>query len=77
MWVARRAGGARSHPGKLDNMVAGGRDAGRTYAEVPAKECGEEAGIPEELALTAVSVGVVSLRHGCRRWRSQILAGGL
>ena len=72
MWVARRAGGARSHPGKLDNMVAGGRDAGRTYAEVLAKECGEEAGIPEKLALTAISVGVVSCamdaEDGARRF---------
>ncbi len=60
MWVARRAGGARSHPGKLDNMVAGGRDADRSYTEILVKECGEEAGIPEELALRALPTSVVS-----------------
>ncbi len=60
MWVARRALTKTTFPGKLDNMVAGGHPAGLSARENLIKECAEEAGIPEALAVTAVPVSMVS-----------------
>ncbi|MFT7462325.1 MAG: isopentenyldiphosphate isomerase [Pseudohongiellaceae bacterium] len=62
LWIARRAKGKTTHPGKLDNMVAGGQPLGLTVAENLIKECGEEADIPPELAKQAVPTGCVSYR---------------
>ena len=62
LWIARRARGKTTHPGKLDNMVAGGQPLGLTIVENLIKECGEEADIPPELARTAVPTGCVSYR---------------
>ena len=60
MWVARRSRGKRSHPGLLDQMVAGGQPAGLTLAENVVKECAEEAAIPADLACRAVPVGAIT-----------------
>ncbi len=62
LWIARRARGKTTHPGKLDNMVAGGQPLGLTIAQNLIKECGEEADIPPELARAAVPTGCVSYR---------------
>ena len=53
MWVARRAGGKRTFPGHLDNVVAGGQGIGITAHATLVKECHEEAGIGTELAARA------------------------
>ncbi len=63
LWVARRARGKATYPGKLDNMVAGGQPIGLGLMENLIKECAEEAGIPAALARRAVPVGVISYRH--------------
>ncbi|KAK9827627.1 hypothetical protein WJX81_000466 [Elliptochloris bilobata] len=60
LWVARRSRSKATWPGKLDHIVAGGQPAGMTCADNVIKECGEEAGIPPELAATAVPAGAVS-----------------
>lgn len=59
LWVARRARDKKLDPGKLDHIVAGGVASGDTIASTVAKEAGEEAGIPKELAATAALVGRV------------------
>jgi isopentenyldiphosphate isomerase len=71
MWVARRAYGKPTFPGMLDNMVAGGQPIGLGLMANVIKECGEEAGIPEDLAGRARAVGMISYTHqppegGCK-----------
>jgi len=70
MWVARRAYDKPTFPGMLDNMVAGGQPIGLGLMANVVKECGEEAGIPEDLARHAVAVGMISYTHqppeGCK-----------
>lgn len=60
MWVARRAKSKPTWPGRLDHIVAGGQPHGISPTDNVVKECGEEAGIAEELAKNAVPVGAVS-----------------
>ncbi len=60
MWVARRSMSKHTEPGKLDQIVAGGQPAGLSLRDNLTKECGEEAGIPEELAAKAVGVSAIS-----------------
>ncbi len=60
MWVARRALDKPTYPGMLDNMVAGGQPAGISLADNLAKECHEEANIPDWLARRAVPTGAVT-----------------
>ncbi|MBC8159130.1 MAG: DUF4743 domain-containing protein [Alphaproteobacteria bacterium] len=59
MWVARRSMSKHSAPGKLDQVAAGGQPAGLSLRDNLIKECGEEAGIPEDLAAKAVGVSAV------------------
>lgn len=70
MWIARRAYDKPTFPGMLDNMVAGGQPLGIGLMENVIKECGEEAGIPKEIARKAVPVGMISYTHqppeGCK-----------
>lgn len=63
MWVARRAYDKPTFPGMLDNMVAGGQPLGIGLLENVIKECGEEAGIAEDVARRAVAVGMISYTH--------------
>ena len=63
MWIARRARDKMNYPGMLDNMVAGGQPFGLGLMENMVKECGEEAGIPRNLARRAVPVGVIAYDH--------------
>eukprot|EP00879_Flechtneria_rotunda_P013380 GHRR01013970.1.p1 GENE.GHRR01013970.1~~GHRR01013970.1.p1 ORF type:complete len:379 (+),score=64.49 GHRR01013970.1:372-1508(+) len=60
LWVARRSRTKPTWPGLLDHIVAGGQPYGLSCADNVVKECWEEAGIPQELALAATSVGFVS-----------------
>ena len=60
MWIGRRALDRRNFPGKLDNIAAGGLPCGIPLHENLLKECWEEAGIPAQLAATAVPTGTVT-----------------
>ncbi len=60
MWIGRRSADRAVCPGMLDNMVAGGQPAGLGLMENVIKECGEEAGVPPELAAGAHAVGAIS-----------------
>ncbi|KAJ2727666.1 hypothetical protein IW152_006132, partial [Coemansia sp. BCRC 34962] len=50
MWVGRRSLSKPTWPGYLDQIAAGGIGDGMGAWECMVKECGEEAGIPPELA---------------------------
>lgn len=60
LWIGTRAMDRTVEPGKLDNMVAGGQPAGLGLMENVIKECAEEAGLSEPLALRAKPVGVLN-----------------
>jgi 8-oxo-dGTP pyrophosphatase MutT (NUDIX family) len=54
LWIARRSESKATDPGMLDNVVAGGIGWGFGIEETIVKECWEEAGIPEAIAVRAV-----------------------
>ncbi len=60
LWVARRSLTKPTAPGKLDHLVAGGQPHGMGILQNLIKECGEEAGIPPDLARQACPVGALS-----------------
>ena len=60
LWIGQRATDRHSFPGRLDNVVAGGLPYGIKLGDNLAKECMEEAGIPECLAAAAKPVGEIS-----------------
>lgn len=60
LWIGRRSWTKPICPGMLDNMVAGGQPVGLSLIDNLIKECGEEAGIPPELARQAAPVGCIS-----------------
>ena len=60
MWIAKRSMHKQTDPGMLDNMAAGGLSSGYNALETMIKECGEEAGIPPELAKQVRHVGAIS-----------------
>ena len=60
MWIARRSYTKSKYPGMLDHVVAGGQPAGISLMDNVIKECGEEAGIPSDLAKLAQPVGAIS-----------------
>ncbi|MGF6923692.1 NUDIX hydrolase [Paraburkholderia sp. 40] len=55
LWIARRSDTKATDPGMLDNVVAGGIGWGFGIAETIVKECWEEAGIPPQIAASAVA----------------------
>ncbi|MGF6758492.1 DUF4743 domain-containing protein [Paraburkholderia sp. GAS42] len=55
LWIARRSDTKATDPGMLDNVVAGGIGWGFGIEATIVKECWEEAGIPEEIAVRAVA----------------------
>jgi 8-oxo-dGTP pyrophosphatase MutT (NUDIX family) len=59
IWVARRSSTKAIDPGMLDNLVAGGVLSGEQPGEALLRECGEEAGIPPELAEKARPAGAL------------------
>lgn len=63
IWIARRSATKSIDPGMLDNLVAGGVPSGEGPWQTLLRECGEEAGIPAELARAARAAGVL---HLCR-----------
>ncbi len=71
LWIARRSATKATYPGKLDNIVAGAVAAGHDALSTLVKECGEEAGIPPDLAATARPAGAVTyaaaVERGLRR----------
>ena len=60
MWVARRSLSKPTGPGKLDQMVAGGQPADIGLYDNMLKECGEEAGIPLDIARHVRAVGAIT-----------------
>lgn len=60
MWLGVRAKSKTAHPGKLDNMVAGGQPAHLSIIDNLVKEAAEEASIPEDLARRATAAGVIT-----------------
>ena len=69
MWVARRARDKPSFPGMLDHLAAGGQPVGLGLLENVVKECGEEADVPEELAVTAEPKGQISY---CKEYQKRL-----
>jgi hypothetical protein len=63
IWVPRRAYDKPTYPGELDNTVAGGQPTGIGIHDNLVKECGEEAGIPPEVARHAIAVSHVTYWH--------------
>ena len=60
IWLGRRAPTKPTWPGLLDCIAAGGVAAGELPVAAMRKECGEEAGIPPDLAACARPAGGVS-----------------
>jgi 8-oxo-dGTP pyrophosphatase MutT (NUDIX family) len=60
MWIGRRSLQKPTAPGKLDQIVAGGRSAHYTIEETLIKEAAEEASLPEGLASGAKPVGAIT-----------------
>jgi 8-oxo-dGTP pyrophosphatase MutT (NUDIX family) len=60
MWIGHRSRDKPTYPGLLDNTVAGGLPYGLTAEACLAKECVEEAGIPDALSRQAVPVGAIT-----------------
>lgn len=71
MWIGRRALDKANSPGKLDQIVGGGKPAGSSVRETLLKESEEEADLSEAIAGRAVPVGAVTYRtersEGLRR----------
>ena len=64
MWMARRSATKSKYPSMLDHIVAGGQPHGISLLENVVKECGEEAGIPEEMARANVmAAGAISYAY--------------
>ena len=64
MWMARRSATKSKYPGMLDHIVAGGQPHGIGLLDNVVKECGEEAGIPEEMARASVmAAGAISYAY--------------
>jgi isopentenyldiphosphate isomerase len=53
VWVGQRAADKPTFPGMLDHLAAGGQPVGISRMDNVVKECGEEAGVPPELARNA------------------------
>jgi isopentenyldiphosphate isomerase len=64
LWIGTRSKTKQTYPGMRDHIVAGQISEGLTPSQTVIKECEEEAGIPEHMALNARPVGCISYR-GC------------
>ena len=71
MWVGRRSFNKPTAPGKLDQIVAGGKSAHYSIFDTLLKESDEEANIPADLAAQSRPVGAITYctarREGLRR----------
>lgn len=63
MWIGRRAYNKGYESGKLDHLVAGGLPYDIEPWENLKKECYEEAGMSEALALQSKEVGLISYKY--------------
>jgi hypothetical protein len=64
MWIARRSANKSLYPGMTDQLVAGGQPAGLSLMENVLKECEEEAGISNEIAMKGLkAAGAVSYEY--------------
>jgi hypothetical protein len=64
IWVPRRVSTKATWPGYLDNSAAGGITAGDLPYESMVRECGEEAGLEEEVVRSSMKqTGVISYFH--------------
>lgn len=64
IWVPRRVNTKATWPGFLDNSAAGGITAGDLPYESMVRECGEEAGLDEEIVKSSMKqTGVISYFH--------------
>eukprot|EP00590_Aulacoseira_subarctica_P008488 CAMPEP_0172417768 /NCGR_PEP_ID=MMETSP1064-20121228/4260_1 /TAXON_ID=202472 /ORGANISM="Aulacoseira subarctica , Strain CCAP 1002/5" /LENGTH=314 /DNA_ID=CAMNT_0013156269 /DNA_START=192 /DNA_END=1136 /DNA_ORIENTATION=- len=66
LWVARRSKIKSKYPGMLDHIVAGGQPFGISPMQNVVKECGEEAGIPSDLAKSAIPVSAISYEYSAK-----------
>lgn len=60
MWIGRRADDRPVCPGELDNMIAGGQPVTLSLKQNVIKEAGEEAGVPPDVAATAIPTGAIT-----------------
>jgi 8-oxo-dGTP pyrophosphatase MutT (NUDIX family) len=60
LWIARRSASAHVHPGKLDNMVAGGQPADLSPFDNMVKEAAEEADVDADVSARARPAGFIS-----------------
>lgn len=60
LWIGRRAADKAVAPNKLDNIVAGGQPSGLSLRDNLCKEAAEEAAMPQDLAVRAVSAGAIT-----------------
>ena len=63
LWTQKRSMTKPTWPGMNDNFVGGGLSAGMGVRETAIKEAGEEANVPEHLAVQMRQVGSVSFLH--------------
>ena len=63
LWTQKRSMTKPTWPGMNDNFVGGGLSAGMGVRETAIKEAGEEANVPEHLAVQMKQVGSVSFLH--------------
>lgn len=74
LWLGQRAADRVHAPGKLDQLVAGGLPVNTSLKDNLAKECGEEAAIPAQLAAQAQPCGSISyIKHSERGLRRDTL----
>ena len=56
LWIGTRAATKQTYPSLLDHLAAGQQPHGISPGDNVVKECGEEAGVPEDLARAAQPV---------------------
>jgi len=67
LWMQRRSSSKQTWPGKLDSFVGGGLAEGLGVLDTAVKEAGEEANVPENLAVKMRGAGAVSFFHQSER----------
>lgn len=67
LWMQRRSSTKQTWPGKLDSFVGGGLSEGLGVMDTAVKEAGEEANVPEHLAVKMRGAGAVSFFHQSER----------
>ena len=74
MWCGRRSMAKPTDPGMLDNIAAGGLPVGESLQSCSVREMAEEAGLAEDLAMTAWANGSVTTCRSVKRgWHYETL----